>query len=218
LNQRIVLSRASDLRRIAKCHKSAFPAALSSKLGNSFIESMLSWYVEDERGILFHIEENDVVIGYVGGIVVKEAGKPGAATSITQHSFKQFIRSFIIRPYLILHPDNVKRISFIGRNILLKLGMIKMNNSSVFTNHTGTFKPALGLVVIGVSNGNQGKGIGTELLKEFEKQSIKNGVNRVYLSVKKSNKQAIMAYTKNGWQEIREMDDSIVLEKIIVNE
>ncbi len=215
MNQKINLSQTSDLGKIAKCHKSAFPAALSSKLGGNFIKSMLSWYIDDERGVLFHIEEQDVVMGYVGGIIVKEPGKPGAATSITQHSFKQFMRSFIVRPYLILHPDNLRRVSFIGRNILLKIGLIGKNKSQVVTHLQEKFEPSLGLVVIAVSNEFQGKGLGSKLLKEFEHQALKKDLRKVILSVKISNQKAIAAYNRNGWKSDRKVDDYLIFKKYL---
>jgi hypothetical protein len=211
----IKTSTQHDLFKITHCFQSAFPKAQSSKLGKKFVRSMLSWYIESPKGILFHIEGNNEVLGLCGCSIVLEPGLPGAATCITQHSFKQFIRSFIVRPYLILHPDNLKRISFISRNILLKLGVIKKNNNLIVTHHKEKFEPSLGLVVIGVSNQYQGKGLGSMLLHEFEKQALKNDLKKVTLSVKKTNQQAIAAYKRNGWHLDCQVDDYLIFKKYL---
>ena len=88
-----------DLKNIVECHKSAFPNALSSKMGNTFISKMMEWYITSDRGILFHIEnKNKEIIGYCGGIITKQKGLHGAVTSISQYSFNTFLISYLIRP------------------------------------------------------------------------------------------------------------------------
>ena len=61
-----ITTRPKDLINIVACHKSAFPGALSSKMGNAFILKMMEWYIESDRGILFHLEnENNEIIGSI---------------------------------------------------------------------------------------------------------------------------------------------------------
>ena len=188
-----------DLEAVAKCHQASFPRSLSSKLGTRYCMKMLSWYIEDLRGEIFHLEENGHVIGYCGGILSREPGRHGSATSVTQYTFKTLLVSFLLRPWLIFHPDIRTRLPFIWKNIKLKLKISKpirpvSNNSDV-----KEFIPSMGLVVIGVSPENQGKGYGTILLKEFERRAREKGFKQINLSVKKDNAQAIAAYRKNGW-------------------
>jgi GNAT superfamily N-acetyltransferase len=193
----IEISKLNSLNQIVECHKKAFPQSLSSQMGNLFLKKMLSWYIIDERGILFHVKENNEIVGYCGGIIIKKAGLPGAATSITQYSFKFFILSFILRPFLLFHPEIIKRFSFIKRNLLLKLGVKQIN--VVKKGEPIPFSPSWGLVVIGLSPEYQGKGVGGILLNEFEKLAMIDGVLKVSLSVKSNNQQAIKSYSKNGW-------------------
>ena len=64
-----------DLTNIVTCHKSAFPEALSSKMGDTFVLKMMEWYIESDRGFLFHLKnEDNEIIGYCGGIITKEKG------------------------------------------------------------------------------------------------------------------------------------------------
>lgn len=206
-------TKQSDLDAIVKCHKKAFPDALSTKLGNKFCSRMLSWYIESDRGLMFHLEKEGEILGYVGGIKIQSPGLPGSATSITQHSFKAFIWAFILRPWLFFHPENLKRVSFIWRNIRLKLGSgVKSSNESK-PDISQNFTPSLGLVVIGLSPEHQGKGFGSVLLREFEERALKEGLKRINLSVKSSNYQAIAAYRKNGWEISSEGDKELSMYK-----
>ncbi len=160
---------------------------------------MLSWYVSNERGIMFHVMENNKIIGYSGGIITKQIGLPGAATSITQHSFRTFVTSFLTRPWLIFHSENLKRISFIKRNLMYKLGVKKIVSTKVEPQPVD-FRSFWGLVVIGVDPQYHGKGIGTKLLQEFERLAKIDRVQKIMLTVKSNNAKAIKSYTSNGWE------------------
>ena len=210
---RIRLSTLSDLRQIAQCHKAAFPESLSSKLGSEFTIKMLSWYILDERGVLFHVMEKNEVVGYCGGVITKLPGLPGAASSITQFSFNLFIRSFLLRPWLIVHPENVNRISFVMKNVLVKLQLKKANNLA--QSNQENFQTFWGLVVIGVLPKFHGKGFGSILLQEFERLARLDHVDKISLSVKSSNIKAINSYKANGWQiNITNFDSLNLIKKL----
>ena len=208
-----IVTRHKDLIKIVKCHKSAFPDALSSKMGNNFILKMMEWYVESDRGVLFHLEnKNNEIIGYCGGIITKEKGLHGAVTSIIQYSFNTFLFSYIKRPWLLFHPQNIKKITYIKKNILLKIGLHK----SVSTINNEEFIPFMGLIVIGLKKEEQGKGYGSILLNEFEKRAIKTSdIEKISLSVKPENLNAIKSYSKNGWKTGKQTKISIQMYKLI---
>lgn len=208
-----ITTKSKDLINIVKCHKSAFPNALSSQMGTPFILKMMEWYVTSKRGVLFHIEnKNNEIIGYCGGIITKQKGLHGAVTSISQYSFNTFLLSFIIRPWLIFHPEIFKKITIIKKNILLRFGLYK----SVKTINKEEFIPFVGLVIIGLKKENQGKGIGAILLNEFEKRAKKDyEIKRISLSVKLQNTNAIKAYSKNGWEIANQTKTSIQMHKLI---
>jgi GNAT superfamily N-acetyltransferase len=203
----------NNLDKVVHCHESAFPEALSTKLGRRFIVKMLSWYIESDRGIIFHLEKDGEILGYLGGIIIKTPGLPGAATSITQHSFGTFVFSFILKPWLIFHSENLKRSAFILRNLRLKIFPEWKESDYSLKNITGDFTPSMGLVVICVSRFHQGKGYGSVLLQEFEDRARYNNIEKITLSVKKTNYQAIGAYSKNGWAVEREGKEELVMFK-----
>jgi ribosomal protein S18 acetylase RimI-like enzyme len=57
----------------------------------------------------------------------------------------------------------------------------------------------VGLVVIGVAPVFQGRGHGSVLIKEFEKQTQLRGLKKMVLTVKTDNEVAIRSYLRNGW-------------------
>lgn len=210
----VCTSDAQSLLGISKCHQSAFPGSLSSKLGNQFLKKMFSWYLYDPRGILFHVEKNGEVIGYCGGVKVLDHTQHGASTSITQYSFNQFILSFLQRPWLLFHPENRKRYGFIWRNLLSKIGL-KPKPGPMSDKEREELYPRFGLVVIGVNAKNQNQGIGGILLREFEERAKKENIKILTLSVKQNNLQAINAYKKSGWIEQSRISDALIMIKNI---
>ena len=208
-----ITTTTKDLINIVACHKSAFPDALSSQMGNAFILKMMEWYIKSDRGVLFHIEnENNGIIGYCGGIITKQKGLHGAVTSISQYSFNVFLLSFLTRPWLLFHPEIIKKTYSIKKNILLKIGL----NKPIETINKEGFIPFMGLIVIGLKKNEQGRGLGGILLDEFEKRAQKiNDIEKISLSVKPENLNAIKAYSKNGWKMGKQSNISVQMFKLI---
>lgn len=202
------VSELDDLPRLAECHMRAFPRSLSTVQGKAFVQKMLEWYIASPRGVMFHVEKDDRVVGYCGGIKIGEPGLPGAVTSISQHSFWAFVCAYVKKPWLLFHPENLKRWRYIARNLLIRIGFTRAE-ASVSTLQKEAFKSSWGLVVIGVTPDSQGKGFGGEMLREFEEQARADGVERVQLSVKVSNEKALRSYRRNGWSEANRSEKSI---------
>jgi len=176
---------------------------------------MLSFYLEDERGLLFHLDEEGKVLGYCGGLKNREAGHHGSATSMTQHTFKSLLLNMFIRPWLVFHHEIRANIPLIIKNISLRFSGGAEKKSSPMQTQNKEFIPSMGLVVIGVSPEHQGKGYGSILLKEFESRARQEGFTKIHLSVHKDNHQAIKAYTKNGWKINKEGESELSMYKIL---
>jgi len=207
------LTKPQDLKRVAICHRKAFPESLSSKLRIEFTEKMLSWYIDDPRGVLFHFENGEKVVGYCGAIKTKVQGLEGSSSSMAQYSFNAMLKALLLKPWLIFHKENFKRIPLIKKNILMKLGF-RFNNL-ISVDNFDAFVPYWGLVVIGVDFAYQGKGYGSLLLQEFEKLAKDDNVSKIFLSVKKENTNAIKSYKRNGWQMSSFNFDSLIMHKNI---
>ena len=209
----ITYANEDAIPKIAQCHIAAFPETLSSKLGISFISSMMHWYVSASNKFLFYVEENGKVIGYCGGFLIDGSDAYGSGSGMTQFGFSSAIFSFIKKPWLLFHPELRKKYAFILTNIKRKMGLIKeqpiATQKQVFKDEPLT----AGLVVIGVLPNLQQKGIGTLLQKEFERKAIEMGAKRLQLSVRKNNEQAIRSYNRNGYHIQSEAGPSYVMIK-----
>mgnify|MGYP002824125077 CR=1 FL=1 len=118
------------------------------------------------------------------------------------------MKSYLSKPWLLLHVENLKKFPHIVKNLLIKFGL-KKKVSRVSATHEEDFQPFMGLVVIGVKNKYHGRGYGSVLLQEFERLAREDGgIKRIQLSVKSSNSKAIKSYLRNGWQVLKQ-DDQI---------
>lgn len=205
----------ADLKRVAECHIRVFPDSLSSRLGIKYCIKMISFYLDDDRGLLFHLEEGHRIYGYCCGIETRNFGLHGSTTSMTQYTFKSLVINIMIRPWLLFHPQILHNFPLIRKNIALKLCKREGKKRTSPAPPMGNFVPSLGLVAIGVDPLYQGKGYGSLILKEFEKRAGNIGFKRIGLSVRKNNHQAIAAYKKNGWQINKEGTEELSMYKTI---
>lgn len=205
-----------DLPRLAQCHRAAFPKALSSVMGQQYVEKMLEWYLVDKRAFIFMLEDNNQIIGYCGGLKFDGTARVGSASSMIQHSYHRAIRTFLARPWLFFHPEFFPKYKLAFRNVFKRIRkvlgyaekVVPIENSLATVPHTG-------LVVIGVHQTLQGKGYGSMLLQEFERISKSRGFNKMMLTVKSDNEQAIKSYLRNGWVVSRVEGKSTTMEKCL---
>lgn len=200
-----------DLVAIAKCHQKAFPDSLTSKMGIHYLSKIFSWYLSTDKAFLFFLKENDQVVGYAGGMLVNGTLAHGSASSLIQHTFNDAIKALIIRPWLLLHRDFISRYALLTRNIVTRLRN-KFRKTEIRST-VAPKEPHIGLVVIGVDPMFHGKGFGTVLLQEFEKQTLQYGFKKMMLTVKTDNQKAIRSYSRNGWFASRVEGKSTLMEK-----
>lgn len=206
------IAQREDLLSLAICHAKAFPRALSSRQGTYFNMKMFEWYLVAERGVLFLVKQDGKVIGYCAGIRTYQPGIPGAFTSISQYAFWAFVFAYVRRPWLVFHPENLKKRSGIARNILIRLGLGKASSKLEVGTHKA-FRSYWGLVAIGVDPDAQGQGYGSVLLKEFERLARADGVDLIQLSVRATNQKAIACYERNGWSVVCRSGEALAVQK-----
>ncbi len=204
-------SEIEKLSKIAECHKSAFRNSISSKLGSKYIIKMLEWYIEHPKAILSHIEEPNLnlVIGYMA-IVVNDNQISGSTTGMVKHTKKELVNSIISKPWLLFHKDIFVWIPFFLRKMAINLKLIKPRTSK-----PEGFKPSLSLVIIGISEDFQRKGLSGFLLNEMEKYAKERKINRLTLSVRRNNLKGINAYKNYGWSISKTTKDAHEMEKLI---
>ncbi|MBL7843326.1 MAG: GNAT family N-acetyltransferase [Cyclobacteriaceae bacterium] len=205
---------ARHLSIIAVCHRKAFPDALSSAMGQHYVEKMLEWYLVDSRAFLFFIEEKGICVGYCGGLVADGKVAVGSASSMIQHSFNQAIKAILMKPWLLLHREFLRKYRLVIKNVWRRINKPKQAGKQ---SETVKLIPHTGLIVIGVDPEFHGKGYGSMLLQEFERQTRRKQYKLMMLTVLKTNTSAIESYKRNGWKITREQGNALELEKRIEN-
>jgi ribosomal protein S18 acetylase RimI-like enzyme len=167
---------SSDFESIASIHKASYS---SEHLTSFFPPGLLSTYyrtVWNSNPYAFiAINENEEPVGFVIGGSKLDA------------PIKKFIRSHKWALALVL----IKRPKFIFLRIADRF------KKTAEQKHTSI---PFQLLSIAVRTDKQTSGCGKLLLLAFEKQLRKDNVRQYGLSVKKTNKQAILFYERNGFE------------------
>lgn len=207
----------ADLPNVAHCHCAAFPGSLSAALGRRYVANMLSWYLSSDKTFIFHISGKDgEIAGYCGGMVSDGSLGTGSASGMAQYSFKAAIWAFATHPWVLWHPELRAKWPLLWKNLLMKLGLRPKVHFNAEEKKARAQAPQAGLVVIGVDPQYQGQGLGSVLLKEFERVAMEvYGIGHLQLSVLADNQQAIRAYERNGWVREREQGRSLSMRKVV---
>jgi len=192
---KLINSTSNDLLNIAQCHKQCFKRSLSSKLGLLYIKKTFEWFLNSPNRFLFHIANDDGVIGYCGGFTPQFIGD-GSTSGIIQYAMRQAIVGVALHPWLLFNNEVIEMYPLIFKNVQKKLSAKK---AKIITRPVESFDRRVGLVVIGVHPGHRGLGVFQNLMHEFELRAANQGIYKLSLTVKKDNIGAIKAYTKQGW-------------------
>src|SRR5437764_11289424 len=105
---RLQQTQSSQIRDVAICHQHCFPDSFSSKLGLTYSYKTFEWFLVAENRFLFHIEWQNRVIGYYGGFKSSFPGD-GSTSGMLQYAMKEAVQRLIKKPWLLFHPDLIKR-------------------------------------------------------------------------------------------------------------
>ena len=192
-----------------------FPESLATKLGLAYVEKTFDWYLVHANRFLFHIEIDNVVVGYCGGFVPSKPGD-GSSSGTLQHAFNEALKGLVKKPWLLFHAEVKPHYPFLWRNIKRRItGKIKP--AVALAKNAKPFEPYCGLVVIGVLPSHRGQGIAQQLMDEFEAKAKALHQTRCKLSVKKNNLGALNAYKKQGWYIGEEQPVTYVMEKELLS-
>jgi ribosomal protein S18 acetylase RimI-like enzyme len=181
-------------------------------MGQAYVEKMLEWYLMDSKAFIFYLEEDGICVGYCGGLKFQGNARAGSATDMIQHSYGAAVRSFLKRPWLFFHPEFISKYPLVIKNVLRRFRSKKPLNRPA---KEVLPAPHTGLIVIGVDPNYRGKGYASQLLREFEVHSKSLGFDRMMLTVRSDNTQAISVYERNGWKQINRDGQTIEMEKRI---
>lgn len=178
---------AETVNEAVRLHNEAFHDSFSTRLGDTYVKSMLEWFVASPTGIsVVALNSTGEVVGYVLG------APSGSSTKLTRDLGFVAARSLICRPYLLSHPEFRQKLLNRFRHLVRapKEGVLPLPQLP---------QPTMGLFSIAVKTCVRGTGLGSALMQEFESQCQAARVKSLLLSVRDENQFAISLYSKNGW-------------------
>jgi len=184
------------LKELVYCHKMIFPDSLQNILGERYLMRSIYWYMINlkKRGILVY-EQDGKVIGFLTMRCSDDID------NYLKYIYKTIIWCFISKPALLL-----------DFSLLKKMLNHKQSNQSLHDE-----KKHIELVSIGVLPSFANKGIGKQLLKEFEKFAKNKKISLGILQIFKENKKAAKFYSSNGWsKKVINLGEYDLFEKNIV--
>jgi GNAT superfamily N-acetyltransferase len=201
-----------QLNSLAICHMASFPDSFGTKLGFKYTKKSLEWFLAGDNRFLFHIVNEDKVIGYCGGFQSTGLGD-GSTSGMMQYAMNQAAIGMLKKPWLFFNKDVVKFYPLIIKNIFKKI--IEKKRKAIAANKIGNKTNVVGLVVIGVHPAERGKGYFELLMEHFEEICKQRNVSKMILSVKASNTRAIGAYERTGWLTGMQTSKAIEMYKMI---
>ncbi len=198
----------ADLESIATCHLLCFPKTLGAKLGKEFMMDALRPYLVDINKCIFIATENNICIGYISCKL--RDGSMGSASVMIQSGFRQGIKSFITKPWLLFHPEMRNKLSLVLKNISKRILNTETEKTIVYDN-----VPTMGLPGVCVAPSCQGKSIGKQLIQIAEVEAKLLGYEKLRLTVSKLNIGAVKAYQHSGFEIVEETKDSYKMEKYV---
>ena len=184
------------LNELVNCHKMIFPDSLQNILGESYLMRSFNWYIinHEKRNILVYEEEGKII-----GFLTMRCSND--IDNFLKYIYKTIIWCFLSKPVLLLNISLMKKML---NNVKPKITLKDQ-------------KRHLELVSIGVLPSFENKGIGKELLREFEQYAINKKISLVRLQIFKKNKKAAKFYLSNGWfKKEMDLDDYYLFEKNII--
>lgn len=173
-------AKQKDLIQVAQIHKEQFTTHYLGQFSISLLEAFYRNLLD--AGYVFIVAEED---GRVLGFVI------GGEWERISDSLKTFIKKNLFRSLLesAFRPKTWKKSLLKLVSIFIKKVQDPNNLDSI---------ESFTLLSIATSKDAQGKGIGSGLVKEFNKEMSKI-TNRYYLSVQDTNERAIGFYKKMGF-------------------
>ena len=185
-----------DLLQIAKIHKEQFPDHYLGKFSVSLLHKFYKNLYEGNF-IFLVAEDNNQIVGFVlGGDLQLILGK---LNDFVKNYSSHYILEILVRPNT--WKDSVMK--FWSRFIKKPTGEYNLDDIEKYT-----------ILSIATAKAMQGKGLGSGLIKAFEKELLPYG-NRYMISVREANDNAIRFYEKNGFVVENKLRDEFQMVKII---
>lgn len=185
---RIRLAAANDIPAIVAVHGLAFPGFFLTRLGEPFLAAYYRLILTSGVGMLLVAEQPPGrILGFIAGLSDPQRFYQSMRTQRTTFLFS-ILRTVLRNPSVTL-------------TVLLALGRVRRSSRS----NRPSFTASAELSSIGIIPESAGEGVGTRLLRAFEKECLANDIRFVYLTTDKHrNSVANDFYRRRGYHFVGE--------------
>lgn len=169
---------------VVDVHMEAFRGYMNASIGREYVRRFISWFANREGAIALAALSDGRVAGYVVGAPV------GYSKAMNRDLFWVVARAIALRPWLLMQKRFFVRLLQRARQLFVRRPADEGPPLP---------EPAMSLVGIGVSEAARGTGVGSLLLREFEKQCRSANMKSMRLSVYATNTSARALYERGGW-------------------
>jgi ribosomal protein S18 acetylase RimI-like enzyme len=187
---------------VGKIHFEAFAGYMNTRLGTSYIEAFLAWFLTAEGAVaLVALDREKKVLGYVVGAPIDYGPR------MNRDLIRIAVVSLLLRPWLVFSKTLWAIIagrlrSYFGR-------------SATRASRFEFPKPAMSLIAIGVAPTARGKKVGLRLLRAFEDKAREMCMRSLQLTVYSNNVVARKLYETSDWTRLPgESGESSVIEYV----
>jgi ribosomal protein S18 acetylase RimI-like enzyme len=215
-------ARASDIADIVKIHQISFPEAFLTLLGKSGLSSYYTFFLQHPYGMLFVCETQGHVVGFVSGW---EKGATYQQPLVQKYGH---VFALALAKACVLHPKyswslikpRINVLKHYLRQWLKKRGSTEQHRTSDVTQTTAPVimrhEPGnASLLSIGVLPAHRGRSVAQMLNDAFIRECHERGVLEVLLTVHADNGRARAFYEKQGWQVLKENNESVCYNQIL---
>ncbi|MBI5526068.1 MAG: GNAT family N-acetyltransferase [Deltaproteobacteria bacterium] len=183
---RIARMEPADAARLVPVHLKAFAGYLNVRLGPSYVLRFLQWFCSEPSAIALVATSGALPVGYVVGAPADYGRRMSMALA------PAVAAAVAMRPWLLVsrrfRNALVGRIRAVGKR--LPAASVGGSESS----------PArVSLVGVGVAPEVRRSGVGSGLMREFEKEAARRGFDGIRLTVYAANGGARRFYERHGW-------------------
>lgn len=185
-------------------YKDIFPNSTLSILGSRVIKSYFSWFTENDWPCDLLYSGSTAVGFHASYLNRKDSAIVYSTSSLTNHLKKSLLQSLLSKPWLFLHPRLWK---LVARKLQSRTGKGQQQNVSDINE--------LSIHSFGIVKPYRRKSFGKVLISNLEDFCKSNMLERLKVSVQKSNQEAIRFYQSLSFETAITKESELILIKYL---
>lgn len=181
----------TSIGSVVKIHLAAFPDSALTKLGAETVCRYYHWQLHGPHDChAIAAFDDKQMLGFCFGGVFR-----GALGGFLQKNKSFLFWRVLLRPWLLFNEIFRDRLKTAFRSLRLFPKKKQVQKASVQTNPVKSFS----ILSIAVDPATQAKGVGKVLMQAAEEEALRQGYDRMHLTVHPTNTNAVQFYLRVGW-------------------